>query len=427
MTGLLEAFYTQTYMTMELLINSCVFFALLSKRRGFWPRLILGAAGCLLLRFVLPRFGTFTLLLTVLSVVAFVYLCCAVSIQDAVYCVVCAYATQHLYFSAREVMMYLQGVPLQDTPPRLTLSYLLLYAVILAAVYFFCARKLADGKHYNIDTKHSVVSLVLVLTVVVVLSLASQRFNVAEGVKLYVLCRCYAMFCCAFLLNSEVSAVKRTRLAKELNIQQMLLAQQEEQYQLTKENVELINRKCHDLKKQMSVLRGALPPDQREKELAQIENSIQIYDSTFRTGNEVLDIVLTRKSLDCEAHNIVMTCVADGKHLNFMEAADLFAIFGNALDNAIEAVMDLPEAEKRVVAVSVWERSGLVLMQFENYCAHPPVMRDDLPVTTKKDKDYHGFGMKSIRYAVQKYGGQMTVHTENNMFVLRISLPAAGA
>ena len=91
--------------------------------------------------------------------------------------------------------------------------------LIFAMLYVtFCKIRLHDLRlapwHIWLQVIRVAVAGLLVLTVVVVLSLASQRFNVAEGVKLYVLCRCYAMFCCAFLLNSEVSAVKRTRLAK---------------------------------------------------------------------------------------------------------------------------------------------------------------------------------------------------------------------
>lgn len=106
-----------------------------------------------------------------------------------------------------------------------------------------------------------------------------------------------------------------------------------------------------------------------------------------------------------------------------MDTTDLFAIFCNAMDNAIEAVQGLQDQDKRMIAVSVWERSGLALFQFENYFENRLEMVDSIPVTTKKDKDFHGFGMKSIQYAVQKYNGQMSIHTENNIFVLRISIP----
>ena len=166
-----------------------------------------------------------------------------------------------------------------------------------------------------------------------------------------------------------------------------------------------------------------IPEREKEDYLDEIERSIQIYDSTIETGNEVLDTVLTEKSLYCEQHQITMTCVADGSKLGFLDGVDVYAIFGNALDNAIESVSKVPEPEKRLIAVSVWSRSGLLLIQVENYFEGTLAFEDGLPVTSKEDKDYHGFGTKSIRYAVEKYDGCMGIYPENNLFLLRISIP----
>ena len=102
---------------------------------------------------------------------------------------------------------------------------------------------------------------------------------------------------------------------------------------------------------------------------------------------------------------------------------DLYAIFGNSLDNAIRAVLALDDAQKRVIAVSVWAKNSLMLFQFENYFEGNLIFDGDLPRTTKGSKDYHGYGIKSIRQIAQKFGGQMTLHTENNLFLLRVSIP----
>lgn len=417
-----EIFYHQTHFTIELLLGCVVFSLPLARRRGFWPRALLGAAACLLLCFLFPRMSIM-LLLRVLTVAGWAWLCFAISVQDALYCAACAYAAQHICYTVREVALYLLGAPHNEDPPLPTLPSLLLTALILAALYFLFARKLTDGGRYNKDARHSLVSMAVVLSVVLVLSLAAQRAYVEEARPMYIICHLYALSCCLFILNGEVSHIKRSRLEKEVSLQQMLLLQQKEQYQMTKENIELINRKCHDLKHQMAALRSIVPEEARERYLAQVENSIQIYDSTLETGNEVLDTVLTEKSLYCEAHQIAMTCVADGRPLSFIDSMDVYAIFGNALDNAIESVIHLPDPEKRVIAVSVWARGGLLLFQFENYFEGELTLQDGLPVTTKERDGYHGFGLKSIRAAAEKYGGQMSVHTERRLFILRVSVP----
>ncbi len=77
-------------------------------------------------------------------------------------------------------------------------------------------------------------------------------------------------------------------------------------------------------------------PAEREKNLKELEQSIRIYDSIVKTGNEILDTLLSEKSLICEARDITIHCVIDGKKLFFMDSIDIYALFGNAIDNAIE-------------------------------------------------------------------------------------------
>ena len=173
----------------------------------------------------------------------------------------------------------------------------------------------------------------------------------------------------------------------------------------------------------MAALRNISSEEQREAHLSEIERSIQIYDSTLETGSRVLDTVLTEKSLYCGAHQITMTCMADGRRLSFLDDVDVYTIFGNAIDNAIESVGVLTDPEKRAIAVSVWSKSGLLLIQFENYFEGTLRFENGLPLTTKADKSSHGFGIRSIGYTVKKYGGHMAVSAEDHLFLLSISIP----
>ncbi|MDE6841335.1 MAG: ATP-binding protein [Oscillospiraceae bacterium] len=60
---------------------------------------------------------------------------------------------------------------------------------------------------------------------------------------------------------------------------------------------------------------------------------------------------------------------------------------------------------------------------FENYFEGDLDLRDGLPATTKEQNGYHGFGLKSIRATAEKYKGQMSVHMERKLFILRVSIP----
>lgn len=65
---------------------------------------------------------------------------------------------------------------------------------------------------------------------------------------------------------------------------------------------------------------------------------------------QYLSTVLIKKSLLCEPKKIELTCMADGKCLNHMDAVDLYALVSNILDNAIESAVRLPESEQRTIS-----------------------------------------------------------------------------
>ena len=65
-----------------------------------------------------------------------------------------------------------------------------------------------------------------------------------------------------------------------------------------------------------------------------------------------------------------------------------------------------------------------MLLKFENYYEGKLEFEDGLPLTTKPDTDFHGYGLKSIKSTAQKYGGVVTVNIEQKWFVLKVLIPA---
>ena len=418
MTEFLLLAQDRSIFTANILLLSSLMMIPLEKRQYFWPRAVLGAAACLAFSLVFPHSMVKYVVELLVVGLAFVFFSCAISLPDAAYCVVCAYAVQH-FASALYMLVLRTG----RGAPTFSLTYLLCCGVPYVLFYFCFARKMPERGHYNVDIKFSLVSTALVLVTALWLSeVAGDIFN-QDGSPLYYVCKAYAMLCCFFALWVQVAQKQKLKAQQELSLQQQLWKQQRAQYELSRKNIEVINRKCHDLKHQVSALRSVIPEREKENYLDEIERSIQIYDSTIETGSEVLDTVLTEKSLYCEQHQITMTCVADGSKLGFLDGVDVYTIFCNALDNAIESVSRVSDPEKRLIAVSVWSRSDLLLIQFENYFEGSLTFEDGLPVTSKEDQDYHGFGIKSIQYAVEKYDGCMSVCPEGRLFLLRISIP----
>lgn len=140
----------------------------------------------------------------------------------------------------------------------------------------------------------------------------------------------------------------------ELTAIQTLLKRQYEQYRISRDNSEAINRKYHDLKHQIQVIRMESDAARREEYLSQLEKGMQSLGVNQHTGNDVLDTILSDKQLYCSQHQITLTIVADGARLDFIETMDICSIFGNALDNAIEGVEKLADPQQRLIRVAVY-------------------------------------------------------------------------
>lgn len=213
------------------------------------------------------------------------------------------------------------------------------------------------------------------------------------------------------------------QIRAELNAMQTVLENQYAQYKMSRDSIDMINRKYHDLKHQIAALRVEQSQSVREQWLDEMEADIRTYEAQNKTGSTVLDTVLTGKSLYCQRHGIGLTVVADGKHLGFMDVMDICSIFGNALDNAIECELKIPDKTKRMIHLTLSARKQFLLLQVENYCPDAPQFQDGLPKTTKSDNANHGFGLKSIRYTAAKYGGTTIVQAEDGWFVLKVLFP----
>ncbi|MCD8104219.1 MAG: ATP-binding protein [Lachnospiraceae bacterium] len=214
---------------------------------------------------------------------------------------------------------------------------------------------------------------------------------------------------------------------EELKIMEGILESQYQQYQQSKESIELVHFKYHDLKHQIELLRLEPDPQKREEYLEGMEEEIRQFEAQNKTGNKVLDTMLTGKTITCQKHQIVLNCVADGSLLNFMDVMDLCSILGNALDNAIEYELKVPDPEKRLIHVAIFSQKNFLIMRFENYFEGELDMSGDVPATTKEEnKGFHGYGIKSIRHTVKKYNGAVNVAVKDNWFELKILIPMQG-
>lgn len=209
----------------------------------------------------------------------------------------------------------------------------------------------------------------------------------------------------------------------EVENMQNILNMQYANYRISEKSVDMVNQKYHDLKHQIALLREEFGTKEGLKYLDRMQNEIEIYEAQNKTGNKILDTVLTSKSIYCQGRGIKLTCVADGLALDFMDVMDISALFGNALDNAIESVKKIPDREKRLIHLTIAKQKGFLRIRVENCYEGELVFENGLPRTTKQDKSYHGYGLKSIQSTVKKYNGSVTIEAKDGWFELRILIP----
>lgn len=213
----------------------------------------------------------------------------------------------------------------------------------------------------------------------------------------------FSVMCCAIALILTSRTVERRELQQEVEYLQHAVHQSELQYEISRDTIDLINVKCHDIRYKL----GALAVQGNRCGLRQWPTSKKHFHLRRQGGDgqPVFRRPADGKSLYCEQNGITFSCMADGARLTFMDDGDLYCLFGNIIDNALEAVKAIEEEQRRVINLVVKARGNMLVIQSDNYFDGERAFEGGLPVTTKADRNYHGFGMRSIRMIVHKYEG----------------------
>ena len=227
----------------------------------------------------------------------------------------------------------------------------------------------------------------------------------------------FSIVCCSIVVVLIYQALEKDDLKQKIDYLQHAIRQAERQYEISKDTIDMINIKCHDIKYKIE----ASLNNRKIDDLDEINELIAIYDSKIETGNKLLDVLFTEKSLYCEQNNIKFSAMIDGTKLDFIQDGDLYCIFGNMTDNALEAVTKISNEDKRIINITVKCKDNLLLIQQDNYFDGNIMFdQEGLPITSKEDKNYHGFGIQSIKLLVEKYNGTMTTYTSLDVFHLNI-------
>ncbi|MGN1370042.1 MAG: ATP-binding protein [Aristaeellaceae bacterium] len=197
-------------------------------------------------------------------------------------------------------------------------------------------------------------------------------------------------------------------------------------YQMSHDGITSLQIKCHDLKHQIAAIRTQAEKENFDKYLDQLEDSIIEYGTVVECGHETINVVLTEKNILCSTCGVKFSYIIDGTLFNFMSEMEIYSLFGNALDNALESCTKVTAPEKRFISLKAASRGDMVILHVENAFEEALNMVDGMPQTTKKGSG-HGFGLRSIQSIAEKYDGVATVQTSGDLFKLTVLMKPSAA
>ena len=302
--------------------------------------------------------------------------------------------------------------------PLSLLLLALVYGALFGVMCYLQHRRPQPAGHLQIGGSAALTAVMLALTAFAVSNLG---FLPGSEINMSIFSiRTLVDFSGVLILTVQHEQLRENALHGELAAMDEVLHRQYEQYKRSKEGIRLINSRYHELKIQIADIRAERDRAKQDAALARMESGIRQYEAENKTGNPVLDTLLTAKSMDCQQRGINMTSVADGSQLGFLSTRELCTLVGAPLDNAIESVLAEPDPEKRLLRVAIYNQSGCVMLRFENYCAQPVEMgADGLPVHNA----HGGYDLQGVQAAAQRHDGTMTLHWADGWFTLRILLP----
>lgn len=415
---------------MSVLISTCVLFGAamvfilpLRKRDGWYRYLIpMFALFFLIMGLNFRAEGIFWVVCQVmqyLGIVLMVWVCTKVSLSGDLYCaiwiLVIGEAVHELWLCFR-LFFFEQHTGLAGD----IVSLLLFSAVVFLFIYRTIARWMPQGDLYQIGPRQ-LFSAILLGALCISMShyFLVPRERDWDVAVIFLICQAY----CISLLYLQTELFKKSKMEKDLEAMNFLYGCEQQQYAAAVQNVNMVVKKCEELEQVIDQMQQYLPENlRREKELPMLD-AMRACDTVVRTGNAVLDIVLTEKSMLAEMYGIQINCVADGKLLDFMEVVDIYAVFSNALDNAVEAVSRLQEENHRLIDVLVHQSQNFLVINISNPLISSLQFEEDLPVTTKTRGSFRGYGLKVLRRTIEKYHGICHVETSGKLFTLKVVIP----
>lgn len=200
-------------------------------------------------------------------------------------------------------------------------------------------------------------------------------------------------------------------------------------YKMLEEQYGQSERLRHDLKNHIIALLGLL----ENKEWKKMENYLKNMEDSANfgigeeiTGNRVVDILLYQKRKMAERKNIIWECDVQIPKICCINEFDLCVLFGNILDNAVEACERLQNNEpycnqRQFINIQARVVKKCFLLEVKNSADMED--KHKIGLTNKENPEEHGIGLLNISDVVHKYNGVMNIEVQNGVFVISILVP----
>jgi len=292
--------------------------------------------------------------------------------------------------------------------------------IITKIVLFYATRIILRHKHNITTNKMNMFMLVIIpSTSIIALACLMKVVLIDERFKLYIsigisciLLANIMTYYFFMIINKEYERAFRLEIQKQ-QYEQQINSQSKHMDEILVMQKQ-IKKFRHDSSHHFTALKGFFANNQNQDGLSYIEKINSDLENTeiVDTGNTAFDAIISTKKALAESKNIEFTIQIQIPEKLKVDAVDLCVIFGNSLDNAIEACEKLEK--HRMINVSAIYDDCQLICKITNTAA---LSTTDLQ-TTKDDKENHGFGLENIKQALSKYNHVMKIDQADNEFVL---------
>ncbi len=252
--------------------------------------------------------------------------------------------------------------------------HLLILAAFYLVAYRLFIRKLNPQTLLRVNNLVALLAGSLAVIVNMVLDLLVKDVSIMQGLPSHyaiALNVAYA-FVCVFVIYAIYEIAYSGQLRTDLALAEQLRETSARQLELSRTNIQAINRRVHDIRKSIARMDTWSDEDGRLK-LREVLREIEVFDlANSRTGNSVTDAVLLERGLVCNCWGITLSCMIDGHALDPIDDQELYSFLCALLDKAIELTRTVESNDGRRITFRVMRQAGSVVVSLEGTCASPP-------------------------------------------------------